>query len=117
MNAELARLRTSRQAEGHYSLRDSTVPLSGFFQANHDLQGDVEGADCRRRSPMQGETLFEGYCGGGFFTEGVAGRFKRVVAADNDLRTLRDAGTGWGSPMLSGAMRMPRVLYLRNYGR
>jgi len=41
--------------------------------------------------PTQGGTLLEGYCGGGFFTEVVAGRFRRVIAVDNDPRTLRDA--------------------------
>jgi len=90
VNEELAKLRTNRQAEGHYSLRDSTVPPSGFFQANHDLQATLKG-QVSAALPAQGETLFEGYCGGGFFTEGVAGRFKRVVAVDNDPRTLRDA--------------------------
>ncbi len=91
VNAELARLRTSRQAtEGHYSLRDSTVPQSGFFQANHDLHDALRGL-ISAALPAQGEMLFEGYCGGGFFTGDVAGRFKRVVAVDNDPRTLRDA--------------------------
>jgi 23S rRNA (uracil1939-C5)-methyltransferase len=41
--------------------------------------------------PERGATLLEGYCGGGFFTEQVAGRFTRVLAVDNDARTLRDA--------------------------
>jgi 23S rRNA (uracil1939-C5)-methyltransferase len=90
VNAELERLRTSSQAEGHYSLRDSTVPPSGFFQANHDLREALRGL-VASALPAQGKTLLEGYCGGGFFTEVVAGRFERVLGVDNDPRTLRDA--------------------------
>lgn len=90
VNAELERLRGSNQTEGHYSLRDSTVPRSGFFQANHDLHEALRGL-IGAALPEKGGTLLEGYCGGGFFTEIVAGRFQRVVAVDNDPRTLRDA--------------------------
>ena len=90
LNAQLERLRASRPTDGHYSLRDATVPPSGFFQANHDLHGTlrdlVAGA-----LPEKGKTLLEGYCGGGFFTAGVAERFTQVLAVDNDARTLRDA--------------------------
>jgi 23S rRNA (uracil1939-C5)-methyltransferase len=90
VNAQLARLRGSRPADGHYSLRDRTVPPSGFFQANHDLRETLRGL-IAQALPERGTMLLEGYCGGGFFTEIVAGRFERVVAVDNDPRTLRDA--------------------------
>ena len=90
VNAQLARLRGSRPADGHYSLRDATVPPSGFFQANHDLRETLRGL-IAKSLPGRGATLLEGYCGGGFFTELVAGRFDRVLAIDNDPRTLRDA--------------------------
>lgn len=90
VNAELERLRTRHPAEGHYSLRDATVPPSGFFQANHDLRETLRGL-IAKALPERGGTLLEGYCGGGFFTEIVAGRFQRVIAVDNDPRTLRDA--------------------------
>lgn len=90
VNGELAKLRAGQPQDGHYSLRDSTVPPSGFFQANHDLQETLRGlvADSL---PAQGQLLLEGYCGGGFFTQSVAERFERVIAVDNDSRTLRDA--------------------------
>jgi 23S rRNA (uracil1939-C5)-methyltransferase len=90
VNAELERLRDNHPADGHYSLRDSTVPPSGFFQANHDLRETLRGL-IAAVLPARGGTLLEGYCGGGFFTEVVAERFQRVVAVDNDPRTLRDA--------------------------
>ncbi len=90
VNMELEKLRGNQQAEGHYSLRDSTVPPSGFFQANHDLRDTLRDL-VATALPAQGKTLLEGYCGGGFFTEMVAGRFEQVVAVDNDPRTLRDA--------------------------
>jgi len=90
VNAQLAHLRGNRPADGHYSLRDATVPPSGFFQANYDLRETLR--DLVARSlPESGKTLLEGYCGGGFFTELVARRFQRVLAVDNDPRTLRDA--------------------------
>jgi 23S rRNA (uracil1939-C5)-methyltransferase len=90
VNAQLTRLRADRPADGHYSLRDATVPPSGFFQANHDLRETLRDL-IAQTLPERGATLIEGYCGGGFFTEIVAGRFERVLAVDNDPRTLRDA--------------------------
>jgi len=90
VNAQLTRLRGNRPADGHYSLRDATVPPSGFFQANHDLREALRGL-VAEALPERGKLLLEGYCGGGFFTEAVAGRFERVLAIDNDARTLRDA--------------------------
>jgi 23S rRNA (uracil1939-C5)-methyltransferase len=90
VNAQLSRLRAGHPAEGHSSLRDATVPPSGFFQANHDLRETLRGL-IAKALPDKGKTLIEGYCGGGFFTEAVAGRFERVLAVDNDPRTLRDA--------------------------
>ena len=92
VNAQLARIREngSRTADGHYSLRDATVPPSGFFQANHEMLETLRGL-IAQALPERGATLLEGYCGGGFFTELVAGRFERVLAVDNDPRTLRDA--------------------------
>jgi 23S rRNA (uracil1939-C5)-methyltransferase len=90
VNAQLTRLRGNRPADGHYSLRDATVPPSGFFQVNHDLRETLRGL-IAKALPEKGRTLIEGYCGGGFFTERVAGRFERVLAVDNDPRTLRDA--------------------------
>jgi 23S rRNA (uracil1939-C5)-methyltransferase len=90
VNAQLARLRASRPGDGHFSLRDSTIPPSGFFQANHDLRETLRGL-IAQALPERGDTLLEGYCGGGFFAEIVAGRFRQVIAVDNDPRTLRDA--------------------------
>jgi tRNA/tmRNA/rRNA uracil-C5-methylase (TrmA/RlmC/RlmD family) len=90
VNGELSRLRASQPADGHYSLRDATVPPSGFFQANHEMRGTLRDL-IAEALPARGKTLLEGYCGGGFFTEAVAGRFEEVIAVDNDPRTLRDA--------------------------
>jgi len=90
VNAQLTRLRASGPADGHYSLRDATVPPSGFFQANHDLSDKLKEL-IAQALPDRGEVLLEGYCGGGFFTRLVANRFARVIAIDNDPRTLLDA--------------------------
>jgi tRNA/tmRNA/rRNA uracil-C5-methylase (TrmA/RlmC/RlmD family) len=90
VNAELTKLRATQPADGHFSLRDGTVPPSGFFQANHELREPLRDL-VAAALPAQGKTLLEGYCGGGFFTGAVAGRFQEVIAVDNDPRTLRDA--------------------------
>jgi 23S rRNA (uracil1939-C5)-methyltransferase len=90
VNAQLTRLRASHPAEGHYSLRDASVPPSGFFQANHDLRETLRDL-VAKAVPEKGTLLLEGYCGGGFFTESLAARFQEVLAIDNDPRTLRDA--------------------------
>jgi 23S rRNA (uracil1939-C5)-methyltransferase len=90
VNEELTRLRARQPGDGHYSLRDATVPPSGFFQANHELRDTLRNL-VAASLPEKGATLLEAYCGGGFFTEVVAGRFDEVVAMDNDPRTLRDA--------------------------
>ncbi len=90
VNGQLARLRAGRPADGHYSVRDATVPPSGFFQANHDMHDTLRNL-VAAALPERGGTLLEGYCGGGFFTAVVAARFGRVIAVDNDPRTLRDA--------------------------
>lgn len=90
VNAELARLRERRPADGHYSVRDPAIPPSGFFQAHHELGEELRKV-VAEALPATGGTLLEGYCGGGFFTGEVAGRFQRVIAVDNDPRTLRDA--------------------------
>ena len=90
VNEQLTRLRERRPADGHYSLRDETIPPSGFFQANHDLRDTLREL-VARALPPRGARLLEGYCGGGFFTELLAPRFGQVTAIDNDPRTLRDA--------------------------
>jgi 23S rRNA (uracil1939-C5)-methyltransferase len=90
VNAELTRLRARRPADGHYSLRDATVPESGFFQANHALRDTLREL-VSASLPAHAATLLEAYCGGGFLTQVVANRFGKVIAMDNDPRTLRDA--------------------------
>jgi 23S rRNA (uracil1939-C5)-methyltransferase len=90
VNAQLTRLRGARPGDGHYSLRDASVPPSGFFQANHDQQNQLKEL-IAQSLPERGPVLLEGYCGGGFFTALAAPRFQRVIAIDNDPRTLLDA--------------------------
>jgi len=90
VNAALGRLRATHPAEGHFSLRDATVPESGFFQSNHALQEALRGL-VAASLPERAALLLEGYCGGGFFTGAVAERFGQVVAVDSDPRTLIDA--------------------------
>jgi 23S rRNA (uracil1939-C5)-methyltransferase len=90
VNVQLTRLRESRPPEGHYSVRDSTVPRSGFFQANHELHERLRELVVDAM-PDHAPVLLEAYCGGGYFTELLAPRFDRVIAIENDPRTLLDA--------------------------
>jgi 23S rRNA (uracil1939-C5)-methyltransferase len=90
VNEELTKLRGMAPADGHYSLRDASVPPSGFFQANHELRDALRDL-VAKTMPERGALLLEGYCGGGFLTERIAERFEQVIAVDNDPRTLRDA--------------------------
>jgi len=90
VNAELTLLRAREPADGHYSLRDTTVPESGFFQVNHLLRDRLAGL-VATSLPSASAVLLEGYCGGGFFTRAVAGRFRDVIAIENDPRPLLDA--------------------------
>jgi 23S rRNA (uracil1939-C5)-methyltransferase len=90
VNGELTKLRSGSVADGHYSLRDASIPPSGFFQANEDLREALRDL-VAEVLPSTGKMLLEGYCGGGFFTAQAAKRFANVIAVDNDPRTLRDA--------------------------
>ena len=90
VNGELEKLRAGPRSEGHFSLRDATVPPSGFFQVNEDLRETLRSLVIEAL-PSRGQVLLEGYCGGGFFTGPAAARFQEVIAIDNDPRTLRDA--------------------------
>jgi 23S rRNA (uracil1939-C5)-methyltransferase len=90
VNALLAELRGRRPAEGHYSLRHPDLPKSAFFQANHFLLetfrklvvGTVD---------EDASVCVEAYCGGGFFTAGLAREGRKVVGIEQDGRSLRDA--------------------------
>lgn len=90
VNEELARLRASRPKDGHYSLRDTTIPESGFFQANDSLRDPLRKL-VAASLPAKADVLLEGYCGGGFFTGEVAARFGEVIAVESDPRPLIDA--------------------------
>jgi 23S rRNA (uracil1939-C5)-methyltransferase len=90
VNAELARLRAGQPQEGHYSLRDTTIPESGFFQSNDALRDSLRKL-VAASLPAKAAVLLEGYCGGGFFTGQVAARFEKVIAIESDPRPLIDA--------------------------
>jgi len=91
VNQELEKfLKSPDQKLDHVSLRDPLISRSGFHQANGDLAKILIDL-VRDFLPEKGETLVEGYCGGGFFTEILAPRFQSIYAIEKDERLLRDA--------------------------
>lgn len=89
VNARLAQLRARAPSEGHFSLREAGLPRAGFAQANRLLLDALRDMVTESLAPG-GDSLFEGYCGSGFFTGAAAPMFHEVEACDSDSRLLRD---------------------------
>lgn len=90
VNSRLGDLRERVPSEGHFSLRERGLPRSGFAQSNRFLRDALRDAVAAALAPG-GESLFEGFCGSGFFTVALAESFREVEACDVDARLLRDA--------------------------
>ena len=90
VNEKLKTLRQRNFKAGHYSLRENTLPQTGFYQTNCYLLETLRSI-VLQSLPQQGECLLEGYCGSGFFTVLAAKRFKKVIAVDTDKRSIRQA--------------------------
>ena len=88
VNERLAVLRERAPESGHYSLRESSLPPAGFHQTNRHLLEGLRDAVVAAFRGASGH-LFEGYCGGGFFTVPLSRQFARVTAAEQDGRALR----------------------------
>lgn len=91
VNQELTEfLKSPDQKLDHVSLRDPKLPPSGFHQTNADLaQGLIDAV--MTFCPEKGDSLVEGFCGGGFFTQSLHTRFETVYAIEKDERLLLDA--------------------------
>ncbi|MBX7156856.1 MAG: TRAM domain-containing protein [Verrucomicrobiae bacterium] len=101
VNQKLITLRATPASPGHYSLRESALPQTGFYQTNRYLL-DAFRQTVKQAMPTQGKFLFEGYCGNGFFTAVVANYFEKVVAVETN------------SDALSLAPSLPQVQWLCN---
>ena len=92
VNQALTLLRQKRVKKGHFSLREKTLPHSGFYQTNRFLLEKLR--DLVAQSlPEQANTLVEGYCGAGFFTASLAPRFQNIIAVDTNADSIRQAPT------------------------
>lgn len=90
VNDALHALRQRHPRDGHYSVRSPDIPPSGFVQSNHSLNNTFRELVVQQFTSDAMHAI-EGYCGGGFFTELLAGRFSSVVGIESDPRPLHDA--------------------------
>jgi tRNA/tmRNA/rRNA uracil-C5-methylase (TrmA/RlmC/RlmD family) len=86
VNAQLAELRASRPRDGHYTLRASAAPRV-FTQANDAVAAAMLDLVDRLLGPATG-TLIDAYCGAGFFSKRLRGRFEKVIGIDWDQHAI-----------------------------
>jgi tRNA/tmRNA/rRNA uracil-C5-methylase (TrmA/RlmC/RlmD family) len=89
VNAQLAELRRSRPRDGHYTLRASAAPRV-FTQANDAVAAAMLDLVDRLLGPATG-TLIDAYCGAGFFSKRLRGRFEKVIGIDWDQHAIAAA--------------------------
>lgn len=92
VNQKLSALRSTSPPAGHYALRESALPSTGFYQTNRYLL-DVFRERVKEVLPKRGKFLFEGYCGNGFFTTALAEHFQKIVAVESKAESLSQAPT------------------------
>jgi len=80
VNAKLAELRKSRPRDGHYTLR-ARVGSRVFTQANDAVAAAMLDLVDRLLGSATG-TLIDAYCGAGFFSKRLRGRFGKVIGID-----------------------------------
>jgi 23S rRNA (uracil1939-C5)-methyltransferase len=86
VNAQLTDLRGSRPRDGHYTLRASEGPRV-FTQANDGVAtAMLDLVD--RLLGSAGGTLIDAYCGAGFFSKRLRGRFGKVIGIDWDQQAV-----------------------------
>jgi tRNA/tmRNA/rRNA uracil-C5-methylase (TrmA/RlmC/RlmD family) len=86
VNAQLAELRASRPRDGHYTLRASAGPRV-FTQANDAVAAAMLDLVDRLLGAATG-TLIDAYCGAGFFSKRLRGRFGKVIGIDWDQHAI-----------------------------
>src|SRR5438067_10062670 len=86
VNAQLAELRGSRPRDGHYTLRASAAPRV-FTQANDAVAAAMLDLVDRLLGSATG-TLIDAYCGAGFFSKRLRGRFGKVIGIDWDQHAI-----------------------------
>jgi tRNA/tmRNA/rRNA uracil-C5-methylase (TrmA/RlmC/RlmD family) len=86
VNGQLAELRASRPRDGHYTLRASAGPRV-FTQANDAVAAAMLDLVDRLLGAAAG-TLIDAYCGAGFFSKRLRGRFEKVIGIDWDQHAI-----------------------------
>ena len=86
VNARLVELRESRPRDGHYTLRASAGPRA-FTQANDAVAAAMLDLVDRLLGSASA-TLIDAYCGAGFFSKRLRGRFEKVIGIDWDQHAI-----------------------------
>ncbi len=89
VNRQLAELRASRPRDGHYTLRASASPRV-FRQANDAVAAAMLDLVDRLLASATG-MLIDAYCGAGFFSKRLRGRFGKVIGIDWDQHAIASA--------------------------
>jgi 23S rRNA (uracil1939-C5)-methyltransferase len=93
VNAELARLRTGRVRDGHYTLRAHSVPR--IFAQTNDAVAEELARIVAGMIASDELLLIDAYCGSGFFTKRLLDNFAKVIGIDWDRfaveAAMRDA--------------------------
>jgi 23S rRNA (uracil1939-C5)-methyltransferase len=82
VNDALARLRTGRVRDGHYTLRAHSGPR--VFEQTNDAVADAIAEHVAGIFTGEEKLLIDAFCGAGFFAKRFASRFERVVGIDWD---------------------------------
>jgi 23S rRNA (uracil1939-C5)-methyltransferase len=86
VNAQLVELRGSRPRDGHYTLR-TAAGWRVFTQANDAVATAMLDLVDRLLGSASG-TLIDAYCGAGFFSKRLRGRFRKVIGIDWDQHAI-----------------------------
>jgi len=86
VNAQLVELRGSRPRDGHYTLRATAGPRV-FTQTNDAVAAAMLDLVDRLLGSATG-TLIDAYCGAGFFSKRLRGRFEKVIGIDWDQHAI-----------------------------
>jgi len=86
VNAQSVELRGSRPRDGHYTLRAGADPRV-FTQANDAVAAAMLDLVDRLLGSASG-TLIDAYCGAGFFSKRLRGRFEKVIGIDWDQHAI-----------------------------
>src|SRR5437868_14706527 len=89
VNAQLVELRRSRPRDGHCTLR-ARLGAEVFTQANDAVATAMLDLVDRLLGSASG-TLIDAYCGAGFFSKRLRGRFGKVIGIDWDQHAIAAA--------------------------